>query len=90
MAECDAILMVCNVADEEFEIDLPAIGRNDREHVRDLTGKLLPCAVLDLVGQPIDAATELAIERLDGCRASWVQDVAVWLERSGRVWASAA
>ena len=64
--------------------------RNDRALVRDLTGKLLPCAVLDLVGQPIEAVIELAIERLDGCRASWVQDVAIWLEQAGRVWASAA
>jgi hypothetical protein len=82
--------MVCTASDEEFEIDLPAIGRNDREHVRDLTGKLLPCAVLDLVGQPIEAATELAIECLDGRRTGWVQDAAIWLERCGRVWASAA
>jgi hypothetical protein len=90
LAECDAILMLCSDTGAEIEIDLPAIGRNDRESARDISGKLLPCAVLDQVGQPIEAATALAIEHLDGCHPGWELHVASWLERCGRTLEAAA
>jgi hypothetical protein len=90
LAECDAILLLCGGGGTELEIDLPAIGRNDRQSARDLTGKLLPCAVLDLVGQPIDTATALAIECLDARQPGWVMRLATWLTRRGRILETAA
>lgn len=90
LAECDAILLLSDGDGAELEIDLPAIGRNDRQAARGLTGKLLPCAALDLVGQPVEAATALAIERLDGRRPGWERSVADWLAQCGRTLATAA
>jgi hypothetical protein len=86
LGECDAILILCVAyPSDELDIDLAAIGRKDRESARDLSNKFLPCAVLDLVGKPIDKATEFAIERLDGRKLGWEMEVASWLERCARL-----
>jgi hypothetical protein len=90
LAECDAILLLSDGTGAELEIDLPAIGRNDRQAARSLTGKLLPCAVLDLVGRPIEAATALAIERLDCRQPGWEAGLADWLAQCGRMLETAA
>jgi hypothetical protein len=84
---CDALVLLRTDASPTFLGDLLQIGVDEREQIRSARKSALPCAVLDLSGQPLplDVST-FGIKRFDLTRQNWSTEFAAWLEdvrRSG-------
>ncbi len=84
LANCDALLMLGTEPGLDLDTDLLAVAHRDRHSARDLSGKLLPCALLNQCGCEVPTAAQLAIEALDGMAPSWPDAFLSWLQAS--VW----
>ena len=85
MQGCDALLLLASADGRAVDADLVVIGRQERQLARAASKRLLPCALLDVVGQPIATAQRkgnaraLQVDWIDGTAGSWVPDVQRWL-----------
>lgn len=84
LADCDALLLLGTEPSSALDTDLLMIGHRDRHSARDLTGKLLPCALLNQAGRTITSAEAFGIAHIDARTGNWPDDVADWLCRCGR------
>lgn len=84
LVDCDALLLLGTEPSTALETDLLAIGHRDRQNARDLSGKLLPCALLNQTGSPVPITERFAIEDVDGRMPDWPDDIAAWLRRCGQ------
>ena len=88
---CDALLLVASADPGALEADLVVVGRQDRNSARALSNKLLPCALLDVVGPAIATgarravARSLNIEWIDATQPQWPEAIRQWLVEVGRV-----
>jgi len=89
LVDADALLLLAPPDGRVLDADLLAVARHDRESARAVTRRLLPCGVLDCVGNPVAtevrrrAARNLQADWLDGTQAPWTPVVQQWLAQKG-------
>ena len=84
MAKHCVALALLRVGDaDRFLDDLLGIGVEERKRISGTRGALLPCAVLDKIGErlPFDLA-DFGIERFDVNRLDWLDQFRSWLDAS--------
>jgi hypothetical protein len=85
LTDCDALLLLGTEDGRALDADLVVVGRNDRQSARARSSRLLPCGLLDTVGEPIATSVRRATARnvqvdwLDGTREPWIPEVQRWL-----------
>lgn len=85
LSECDALLLLGTEDGRALDADLVVVGKHDRQSARARSNRLLPCALLDTVGEgiatPVRRATarNLQADWLDGTRDPWTPQVRRWL-----------
>lgn len=89
LGSCDALLLLGTDDGRALDVDMVAVGRHDRHSARARSKRLLPCGVLDTVGEPIATAVRKATARnlqaewLDGTCEPWIPRVQQWLVSKG-------
>jgi hypothetical protein len=89
LTDCDALLLLGTPDGRALDADLLAVGRHDRHSARARSQRLLPCGVLDTVGEPIATPVRKATARnlqtdwLDGTHGPWPPRVQQWLAAQG-------
>lgn len=53
LTECDALVLVGSEDGRSIDQDMIVVGKHDRQSARSRCDRLLPCALLDLVGLPV-------------------------------------
>lgn len=82
---CDALLLLASPDGRAVDADLVVVGRQDRHSAKARSLKLLPCALLDVIGPPIStprrqvAARGLQVDWIDATRQDWPGAVQQWL-----------
>ncbi|QTF94213.1 TIR domain-containing protein [Halomonas sp. BM-2019] len=85
MSACDALLLLGTEDGLALDLDLVVVGKHDRQSARARSNRLLPCGLLDTVGEPIATPVRRANARnvqadwLDGTRDPWTPEVRRWL-----------
>ena len=84
LAFCDALLLLRSDDDSEARTDLLSIGRRARHEAMDLSGKPLPCALLDHTDRVLPLAKQFAISTLTTQASNWVFGVQRWLAQASQ------
>lgn len=90
LADCDALLLLGSGDGRAVDADLLAVGRHERQLARARWNRLLPCALLDTVGEAIAtdrrriAARKLQVDWIDRRAEPWVPSVQSWLKQKSR------
>jgi hypothetical protein len=88
LTSCDALLLVGAGETRAVDADIVVVGKYDRHSARARSNRLLPCALLDTVGQGLATPRRLASARavqvdwLDGTSDPWLPRVQGWLAGS--------
>lgn len=89
LSSCDALLILGREP-MKLDDDMSSIGRHERQRVRSLTNKPLPCALLNSARSASDDPTRrqrarlLQIQWFDEVASDWTLDLKTWLEEIGR------
>jgi hypothetical protein len=89
LANCDALLLLGSADGRALDSDLLAVGRHERQLARARWNRLLPCALLDTVGEAIATdrrrltARKLQVDWIDRRAEPWVPSVQSWLKQKG-------
>lgn len=89
LSGCDALLLVGTADTRALDADLVVVGKHDRQSARARARHLLPCGLLNTVGQaletPVRAATARIVQAdwIDGTQPSWTPAVQHWLGSKG-------
>ena len=90
LVNCDALLLLGSPDIRAADADLLAIGRHERQLARARYNRLLPCALLDAIGETDVskrrqlAARKLQVDWIDSHVDPWVPEVQSWLRRKGQ------
>lgn len=90
LSNCDALMLVATDDTRALDLDLVVVGKHDRQSARARVHRLLPCGLLNTVGQtletPVRSATARIVqaEWIDGTQASWTPAVQRWLSTQGQ------
>ena len=88
LSGCDGLLLLGTEDGRALDADLVVVGRQDRHSARAWTDRLLPCAVLDMVGSEIatprrkSMARALDIDWIDTTSDAWPIQVQSWLNEA--------
>jgi len=72
------------------DLDLAVIGRGDRHAARERSNRMLPCGLLDTVGEDLATprrltlAQRLGVKWIDATAERWTSDVSRWLGKVSR------
>jgi hypothetical protein len=86
MSSCDALLLLGTEDGYALDADLVTVGKHDRQSARARSNRLLPCGVLNTVGNVIATevrkrtARNLQTDWLDATQAAWPAGVVQWLQ----------
>ncbi len=78
MKLCEAVILVRQANDDTFDYDMFDIGISEREQAQSARGSPLPCAILDLTGQPLRMEMP-DIAHFDMTQEGWQQELIAWL-----------
>jgi hypothetical protein len=89
LSACDALLLVSANDNRELAADMGVVGKEDRQLARELSGRLLPCAVLDTTDAASEAlrqriAQTFGISWIPAAGEGWVQDLRRWLREASQ------
>jgi hypothetical protein len=80
---CDALVLVLADSSEPSIAELFEIGVDERERIQAARGTALPCAVLDLSGEPPSFdLTGFGIKHFDMRRPNWPNEFDAWLKEN--------
>ncbi len=86
LASSDAVMILG--VDNRLGHDIITVGRNNRQLVKSISKKRLPCAVFDVIGKRnhhvsrIDNARNLKIAWIDTTETNWKNQIRNWLQNS--------
>jgi hypothetical protein len=89
LSSCDALLLLATADTGALDADLVTVGRNDRQSARARCNRLLPCGLLNTVGEPIATpmrkatARNLQADWIDSTHPEWTPRVHDWLTGKG-------
>ena len=90
LSACDALLLLATEDGRALDSDLVVVGKYDRQSARARSNHLLPCGVLNTVGDALTTPVRVATARLvqadwiDGTAPAWPPAVQQWLsDKSG-------
>lgn len=90
LTECDALVLVGSSDGRAVDADLIVVGKHDRQSARSRRDRLLPCALLDLVGPPVatpvrrQTARIVQADWLDATQGAVTPVVQQWLGEKAR------
>ncbi len=70
LTECDALVLVGSNDGRAVDADLIVVGKHDRQSARSRRDRLLPCALLDMVGPPVATPVRRQTARI--VQADWL------------------
>ena len=82
---CDALLLIGTDDTRALDADLVTVGRLDRQSARARSNRLLPCGLLNIVGDAIATQARKTLTRavqadwIDATRSPWAPAVQQWL-----------
>ncbi len=91
LSGCDGLLLLGTEDGRALDADLIVVGRHDRQSARARSGRLLPCAVLNMAGHEISTprrktmARALDIGWIDTTDQIWPNNVRSWLAEASAV-----
>jgi TIR domain len=77
LANCDALLILGTAHDARLDSDLLIIAHRDRQAAIEISGRPLPCAVLDRVGKAIPVADQFRLRRIDVNVPDWLNQISL-------------
>jgi hypothetical protein len=77
LADCDGLLILGAAHDARLDSDLLIIGHRDRQAAIEISGRPLPCAVLDRVGKAIPVADQFRLRRIDVSVPHWLNQISL-------------
>ncbi len=84
---CDGLLLLGTEDSRATDADMVVVGRQDRQSARAVSNRLLPCALLNKVGQANPrrrvTARSLRVDWIDATTDTWPSDVQRWLGEAG-------
>jgi TIR domain len=91
LSDCDALLLVATDDTRALDNDLVVVGKHDRQSARARSNHLLPCGVLNTVGNALTTKVRIATARIvqadwiDGTSGAWTPAVRQWLNEKGQL-----